>query len=92
MNRRTHLEHPYGTIESFDAFEERIGFQFALDYLDSIRATPDPKLAMKLAEDAAHWAGETPSARAREVVEACFRAAVAKSREVDVPPPQGKDD
>jgi hypothetical protein len=74
-----HLEPPYGQIESGKDFLERIAVQFGLDYLDAIKATQDPKLALEFAKAAAGFADGAESERAQEVVDACFKAASAKS-------------
>ena len=86
------LAHPYGTIEGAEDFLQRLAVQFPEAYLKSIGATANPKLAEELADAAEHWAGHAPSARGKKLVEACFKAAVGQSREVDLPPPQGEDD
>jgi RecA-family ATPase len=89
--RGDYLEHPVG-IENGHDFLARIAVQFGLGYLDDIEHTTDPNRAAELARDAAHWARDTKSERAKEIVEACIKAAIAKSREVDAPPPHGPDD
>ena len=74
-----HLVHPYRTIESGKDFLERIAVQFGLDYLDAIKAENDPKLALEFAKAAAGFADGAESERAKEIVDACFKAAYAKS-------------
>ena len=74
-----HLEPPYMTIESFEDFLERTAVQLGLDYLDAIKAEKDPKLALEFAETAAENAIGAKSERAKEIVDACFKAAYAKS-------------
>ena len=74
-----HLEPPYGTIESFKDFTERIAVQFGLDYLDAIKAEKDPKVAFEFAEAAKGFANGAGNARAKEIVDECFKAAYAKS-------------
>jgi hypothetical protein len=46
----------------------------------------------RFAEAAVGFGGEATSARAKEAVDACVNAAIAKLREVSVPPPNGLDD
>jgi hypothetical protein len=74
-----HLEPPYETIESFEDFTERSAVQFGLDYLDAIKAEKDPKVALEFAKAAAGFAVGAENARAKEIVDECFRAAYAKS-------------
>ena len=74
-----HVVHPYGTIESFKDFTERMAVQMGLDYLDAIKAEKDPKQALEFAENAAENAIGAKSERAKEIVDACFKAAYAKS-------------
>ena len=74
-----HLVHPYRTIESGKDFTERMAVQFGLDYLDAIKAEKDPKQALEFAKAAAGFADGAESERAKEIVDACFKAAYAKS-------------
>jgi RecA-family ATPase len=62
------------------------------DILDAIEATDDPNEAAELAAEVPLHTEDVTDPRAYELAAACEKAALAKSREVDVPPPEGEHD
>lgn len=89
--KRPGRRHPSG-ITSAQDFLNYTAIWTLEDTLDAIEATDDPNEAAELAAEVLlHTEGVTDP-RADELAAACEKAAIAKSREVDVPPPEGEQD